>query len=156
MNFFRKIKESGEFDEKQRKYELEILKNLPEIDKLKQSLEELKNKLEEKDKEIKKLNSKIDLLKSSPIESVSDVNFIGDDEGVGTYLKNVEVYSEIDLYNIGFIHDFPGRKTKVCSKNGEKGSVTISLKVSSGCSSKKDVFNAIKKAYPKLLEYFRQ
>ncbi len=146
MNFLKKKKE----------YDLEILKNLTEIDNLKQSLSELKNKVKEKDKEIKKLNSKIDLLKSSPIESVNDVNFIGDDEGVGTYLNNVEVYSEIDLYNIGFVHNSLSEKTKMCCKNGEKGSVTISVKVSSNYSSKKDVFNAIKRAYPKLLEYFRQ
>lgn len=149
MNFFKKSKDTEKLEKIQKEYRLEISEKLTEIDRLKQSLKE-------KDKEIKKLNSKIDLLTSSPIESVNNVNFIGDDEGIGTYLKNVEVYSEIDLYNIGFVYNFPGGKTKIYHKNGEKGSITISLKASSGCSSKKEVFNAIKKAYPKLLEYFRQ
>lgn len=161
MIFFKKLKEPVskeplDFGDKQIKYELEILENLTKIDKLKQSVEELEKKLKYKDKEIEDLNSKIASLKSLPIESVSDANYIGDDDGVGTYLNNVEVYSEIDLYNIGYIHDFPGEKRRVWSKNGEKGSIAISLKVSSSCSSKKDVFNAIKRTYPKLLEYFRQ
>lgn len=153
MISFRKLKELGKRDVVKKGYELKIPEKLAEADNLKQSLSELKIKVEEKDKEIKELKSKIDLLTSSPIESVNDVDFIGDDEGIGTYLKNVEVYSEIDLYNIGFVYSFSGERKKY-HKSGEKGNITISLKTSSGCSSKKEVFNAIKKAYPKLLEYF--
>lgn len=145
-----------ELEEVKMEHAVEILKNSTEIGNLKQSLSESEKKLEEKDKEIKRLNSKINLLKSQHIESVNDVDFVGCDEGVGTYLENVEVYDEIDLYRIGEMYNSSGDKFKIHRKSWEKGSITISLKVSSGYSSKKEVFDAIKRVYPKLLEYFRE
>lgn len=72
------------------------------------------------------------------------------------YLCDVKVYEEIDLYRIGEICDYAGNKSKVHNKTWEKGNITISLKVSSKFSSKKEVLNAIKRVYPKLLEYFRE
>ena len=113
--------------------------------------------------EFEKLNDSINSMKEefieqkkSPINSDNKFEFIGDDEGVGTYLRDVEVYDEIDLYKIGESYSFAGDKLKTYKKSWEKGNIIISLKVSSGFSSKKEVFDAIKRAYPKLLEYFRQ
>ena len=153
MAFFKKSKELEEFNK--RADELKILEALTEIDSLKRSLNEFKKKIEEKDKEIKKLNSKIDLLKATPINNVNDIKFINNDEGVGTYLRDVTVYDEIDLYDIGETY-IGCEKRKVFRKKWQKGSITISLKVSNSNSSKKEIFNAINRTYPKLLKYFRE
>lgn len=113
-----------------------------EFEKLNDSINSMKEELKEQ--------------KKSPINSDDKFEFIGDDEGVGTYLRDVKVYEEIDLYRIGEVCNFAGDKLKTYKKSWEKGDIIISLKVSSDFSSKKEVFNAIKRAYPKLLEYFRQ
>lgn len=113
-----------------------------EFEKLNDSINSMKEELKEQ--------------KKTPINSEDKFEFIGDDEGVGTYLRDVKVYEEIDLYRVGDICDHIGNKSKFHKKTWEKGDIIISLKVSSDFSSKKEVFNAIKRAYPKLLEYFRQ
>lgn len=160
MNFFKRLcnveekiksleihSEELERNQSSKNYDIKCIEK--DFKRIRDEFEKLNDSINSMKKELKEQ-------KKSPINSDDKFEFIGDDEGIGTYLCGVEVYDEIDLYEIGEACRGFYEKTRLCQKKWDKGSITISLKVSSGFSSKKEVFNAIKRAYPKLLEYFRQ
>lgn len=159
MNFFKRLCNAEEKIKSLERYSGELERNIDskdfDIECIEKDFKRIRDEFEKLNDSINSMKKELKEQKKTPINSDDELGFIGD-EGVGTYLRDVKVYEEIDLYKIGEVFNFTGDKSKAYKKSWEKGDIIISLKVSSDFSSKKEVFNAIKRAYPKLLEYFRQ